>query len=117
MSEKTKIAAVGDGSHDAAMFEASDVSVCLDERPQIAADLNISSNDILTLPLVYRICRETGRVFLITSAGMAVLKILLLVLGLAETLPLWLILFADCLAGIASVLYALTCLTLEKRRA
>ena len=109
------IAAVGDGDHDAALFGAADVSVCLESAPRGLADLSICSDDLLTLPRLYRICRETERVFLLSVLGLAGVRLLLLILGFAGTLPPALVLILDFLFMAGAVLYALSCLTLERR--
>ena len=113
--EREKIAAVGDGVHDSVMFEAADVSVCMDEKPDDAVDLSICTDDILTLPQVYRICKETERALWISVIGVAGVKLLLCILGLFQVLPLTLLAVFDCAVGTAAVIYSLTCLTLEHR--
>ena len=60
------IAAVGDGNHDTALFEASDVSVAFEKDITEIADISICTGDILSLPLVYKICTETEKMLIIT---------------------------------------------------
>ena len=114
-SDRVRIAAVGDGNHDEAMFDAADVSVCMEQAPTGIADLSICSDDILTIPRVYRICRETERAMFVSAIGIAAVKLILCLLGLFHVVPLTLIAVFDCMSGIAAVIYSLTCLTLENR--
>jgi Cd2+/Zn2+-exporting ATPase len=114
-SDRERIAAVGDGNHDEALFEAADVSVCMEREPSDIADLSICSDDILTIPRVYRICRETELAMLISAFGVAGVKVILCLLGLLHVIPLALIATLDFAAGTAAVIYSLTCLTLENR--
>ncbi|MBR4456400.1 MAG: HAD-IC family P-type ATPase [Solobacterium sp.] len=114
-SDRERIAAVGDGSHDEAMFEAADISVCMEQKPSGIADLSICSDDILTIPRVYRICRETERIMLASAVGVAGVKLMLCFLGLFHVIPISLVAVFDSVFGIVAVIYSLTCLTLENR--
>lgn len=115
--EKAKIACIGDGYHDSDMFEASDVSVCLEPGENVPpAQVTVDSDDILRIPLAYRICRETERMLLINTAGLAGIKILLAVLGAAAVLPTAAVAGIDCAAGMGAVIYALTSLTLDRKK-
>ena len=113
--DRTKIAVVGDGVHDQAMFDAADVSVCMERNPDSDVDLSICSDDILTIPQVYKICKDTERVLYFSVFGLAGMKVLLCVLGLLQALPLTLLAVLDFAAGAAAVIYSLTCLTLDQR--
>ena len=113
--ESGKIAAVGDGVHDSVMFDAADVSVCMDVKPDKDVDLSICTDEILTLPQIYRICRESERTLWISVFGVAGAKLLLCILGLFQVLPLTFLAVFDCAVGTAAVIYSLTCLTLEHR--
>ena len=111
-----RIACVGDGLHDAEMFAEGDISICLEHRQESSqADINIESPDILRVPLAYRICRETERMFMITTAGLAAVKLILAIFGLAEQLPLTAVTVIDFVFSAAAVIYALTSFTLDKR--
>ena len=113
--ESGKIAAVGDGVHDSVMFDAANVSVCMDVKPDKDVDLSICTDEILTLPQIYRICRESERTLWISVFGVAGAKLLLCILGLFQVLPLTFLAVFDCAVGTAAVIYSLTCLTLEHR--
>ena len=114
--DRAHIASVGDGFHDSAMFEASDISVCLEPMEEdIPAKVCIYSDNILRIPLAYRICRETERIFLLNSAVLAAVKILLAILGAASVLSTAAVACADFAVGAAAVIFALTSFTLEKR--
>lgn len=113
--DRAFIAAVGDGIHDKAMFDAADVSVCMEMSPDNEVDLSICSDDILTIPQVYKICKDTERVLYSAVFGLAGMKLLLCVLGLLQALPLTLLAVIDFAAGAAAVIYSLTCLTLDHR--
>ena len=111
-----KIACVGDGYHDAAMFRAADLSVCLEPKAETPeADVTIFSADITRIPLAFRICRVTELTLLIHACALLGVKILLAVLGAAAVLSTGLVAALDFLFGAAAVIHALTCLTLEKR--
>lgn len=115
--EKARIACVGDGYHDTEMFREADISVCLEPQSDgVHADINIFSNDITRIPLALRISRRTELTLLIHAAGIAGLKIFLAVLGAVSVLRSGVIAGLDCAFGIAAVIHALTCLTLEKRK-
>ncbi len=114
--EKARIACVGDGVHDLEMFDASDVSVCLEpgkDAPQ--AMVTVDSEDILRIPLAYRICRETERTLFFTAVGLATAKLILAILGVACILTPAAAAGIDCALGVISVIWALTGLTLERR--
>ena len=114
--DKAKIACIGDGYHDAEMFEASDISICFDsQRETDKVDICIYSEDILKVPQTFRICRETERVFLINLIGLFLEKVLLSILGVTAVLPTAAITGIDFAFSAAAVLYALTCFTLNKR--
>ena len=113
--DRSKIAVVGDGVHDTAMFEEADVSVCMEQIPDNGVDLSVCSDDILTIPQVYKICKDTERVFYATVFGLFGVKLLLCVLGLFQVLPLMLLAVVDFAADAAAVIYSLTCLTLDRR--
>ena len=111
-----RIACVGDGYHDAAMFRAADLSVCLEPKAETPeADVTIFSEDITRIPLAFRICRVTELTLLIHACALLGVKILLAVLGAAAVLSTGLVAALDFLFGAAAVIHALTCLTLEKR--
>ena len=111
-----RIACVGDGYHDAAMFRAADLSVCLEPKAETTeADVTIFSEDITRIPLAFRICRVTELTLLIHACALLGVKILLAVLGAAAVLQTGLVAALDFLFGAAAVIHALTCLTLEKR--
>ena len=98
------------------MFAEGDISICLEPRQKSSqADINIESSDILRVPLAYRICRETERMFMITTAGLAAEKLILAIFGLAEKLPLTAVNVIDFVFSAAAVIYALTSFTLDKR--
>ena len=114
--DRTPIASVGDGCHDAEMFRASDISVCLQPRSgDDPADISIFSERIGRIPLAYRICRSTERTLLINTLALLLVKLLLGILGAASVLHKGVVAGLDCGFGIAATIYALTCLTLEKR--
>ena len=98
------------------MFREADVSVCLEpQSDDQRANITVYSDDITRIPLALRICRRTERTLMIHTAGIAGLKILLAVLGAASVLQTGVVVGLDCSFGIAAVIHALTCLTLEKR--
>ena len=113
--DRSWIAAVGDGNHDTAMFEASDVSVSFRINSEQVSDLVICSDDILSLPLVYRICKETERIFYITLFGISGIKLLLCILGLSGVLPLGILTLINFSVEAGAVIYSLTSLTLENQ--
>ena len=115
--DRARIACVGDGYHDADMFREADISVCLEPRDEApGANVSIFPNNISLIPLAFRIARITERTLLINCAGLLGVKILLAVLGAAAVFQTGLVAGLDFLFGAAATVYALTCLTLEKRR-
>ena len=113
--ERAKIACVGDGFHDARMFEEADVSVTMNPGEGEDADVRICSEDILGIPAAYRYARESERILQIGVITVALVKILLCVLGCAAVLPAAAVAAVDFAVGTAAVIYALTSLTMEKR--
>ncbi|MBR4473164.1 MAG: HAD-IC family P-type ATPase [Oscillospiraceae bacterium] len=114
--EKARIACAGDGFHDAWMFEAADVSVSMNADGGESADVRILSEDILGIPSAYRFCRESGRILEIGAITVLLVKLMLCILGCAAVLPLPMILAVDFLVEAGAVIYALTSLTMEKRK-
>jgi len=99
------------------MFREADISVCLEPRDEApGANVSIFPNNISLIPLAFRIARITERTLLINCAGLLAVKILLAVLGAAAVFQTGLVAGLDFLFGAAATVYALTCLTLEKRR-
>ena len=114
--DRAKIAVIGDGFHDSEMFQAGDISVCLEPKEEeFQADIIVFSEDITRLPLSFRISRITERLLLINTATILFVKILLAILGAASVMHTGTIAGIDCLFGVAACIYALTCFTLEKR--
>ncbi len=114
--EKAKIVCVGDGYHDADMFDEADVSVCLEPQKETdSAEVIIHSADIMRIPLIFRICRETERILLINSLVLLASKLLLGILGASFVLPIISVSLIDGIVSAAAVIYALTSLTLERR--
>lgn len=113
--DRARVAAVGDGKHDAAMFQSSDVSVSFDQKPDDEVDLRIVSDDILCLPLVYHICRDTQRTLKISALGLAAVKLLFCILGVSKVLSPVVLVILQFAIEAGAVVFALTCLTLERR--
>ena len=114
--ESARIASVGDGYHDAEMFNESDVSVCLDPKTEERlADVCIFSDEIGRIPLAFRIARKTERILLINCLALLIVKITLGILGVAAVLQTGTIAAIDAFFGIAATIYALTCLTMERQ--
>ncbi|MBO7670075.1 MAG: HAD-IC family P-type ATPase, partial [Oscillospiraceae bacterium] len=114
--EKARIACVGDGFHDAAMFEASDVSVSMNPAGGEKPDIRICSDDILGIPAAYRFSRESERILQIDVITLILVKLLLVILGCASVLPLSAVVPVDFLVSAAAVIFALTSLTMDKRK-
>lgn len=114
--EKARIACVGDGFHDAAMFEASDISLSMSPSGGEKTDIRICSEDILGIPSAYRFSRESERILQIDAITVILVKLLLVILGCASILPLSAIVPIDFLVSAAAVIFALTSLTMEKRK-
>lgn len=114
--EKARIACVGDGFHDAAMFEAGDVSLSMSPTGGENTDLRICSEDILGIPSAYRFCRESERILQIDVITVILIKLLLVIFGCASVLPLPFAAAVDFLVSTAAVIFALTSLTMEKQR-
>lgn len=114
--DKARITCIGDGYHDAEMFRQADVSVCLEAwEEENQADIRIFSDEIVRIPLAYRISRLTERFLLIHAAALLFVKLILAILGAAAVLPLAVVITVDFLACAAVVLHGLSCLTMEKR--
>ena len=115
--DRAAIAAVGDGNHDSAVFQEADISICMGTgQDDIVPDLMIESGSILTIPQIYRICRESERIFYITVASVLGSKLLLTVLGISGLLKPLTITVADFVITVIALIISLTCLSLDERR-
>ncbi len=101
--DRAHLACVGDGYHDADMFEEADISVCLESGYKTEADVRIRSDDIMTLPASYRICRSGRRLLTAVLTALLAAKLLFCVAGCAGLLPAALLLTLDGICGIAAV--------------
>lgn len=92
------LAYVGDGFHDADMFENADVGIALnamgDEQAEDAADVILMDDDILRVPAVMRIVFDIARLLqenVILLGGSKLLLLILALSGLLSLLPAMLI--------------------------
>lgn len=115
--DRAAIAAVGDGNHDSAVFRESDISICMGTGYEdVSPDLTIESGNILGIPQIYTICRESERILYITVSSVFGSKFIMAVLGLSGLLKPLVITVADFLITITALIASLTCLSLSERR-
>ena len=88
------LAYVGDGFHDADMFENADVGIALnamgDDQAEDAADVILMDDDILRVPAVMRIVSDIARLLqenVILLGGSKLLLLILALSGLLSLLP------------------------------
>lgn len=90
---------VGDGINDAPVLIESDTGVSMggvgSDAAIEASDAVLVSDDLSTVPLAVRISRKTRSVVLQNIIFSITVKIVLMVLGLLNIVPLWVAVFAD----------------------
>ncbi|MCR5135943.1 MAG: HAD-IC family P-type ATPase [Oscillospiraceae bacterium] len=111
--ERARIACVGDGTHDAQMFQQSDIAVCMNAGKDNTAEVNLYEDDIMAVPRSYRICRKAARMLWICVALTAALKLLLLILGITGVVAPGAAAAVDCACGAGTAVYALTGFSLD----
>ena len=111
--EKARIVCVGDGTHDAPMFQQSDIAVCMNAQNGSPAEVNLYEDDLMAVPCSYRICRRAARLLWGSIAALAAVKLILLVLGLTGVASFGLTAVAECLIGCAAAIFDLTAFSME----
>ncbi len=106
--EHAHIACVGDGYHDAEMFQQSDIAVCLNAENAKGAEVSIFSGDILQIPRSFRICRHAFRMLVICLSVLLTAKLALCLLGLFSVVSMPAVCAVEAVLGAASVIYTLT---------
>lgn len=108
---------VGDGFHDADMFESADVGIALnamgDSRAEDAADVILMDDDILRVPAVMKIVSAITRLLQENVILLAAAKLVLLILALSGMLPLLPAALLNMLCGCLACLNALRSFTIE----
>ena len=83
---------IGDGFHDAGMFESADVGIAMnamgDDLAENAADVILMDDDIQRIPAVFRIVTGVARLLMTDVGLLSGSRLLLLVLGLSGTISI-----------------------------
>ena len=90
--DRSKLCYVGDGIHDSELIQKSDLGIAMNalkaENAMETADFAVLGNDIMTLPILMRICVSAYRISWMNTFFLAGVKLILLVLALTGVLPL-----------------------------
>ena len=109
-SERNRVTFLGDGINDSPVIATADFGMSMGTGSEIAnntADGILISNDIGMLPKIIKIAKKTMRIvkFNITLSLLA--KLVVLIVGLFGTAPIWLAVLADTGVTLLTVLNAL----------
>ena len=92
MGKGETLAYVGDGFHDADMFDNADIGIALnamgDEQAEDAADVILMDDDIMRVPAIMRIVSDVSRLIQENLVLLGASKLLLLILALSGLLSL-----------------------------
>lgn len=109
-SEKNKVTFLGDGINDSPVIATADFGMSMGTGSEIAnntADGILISNDIGMLPKIIKISKKTMRIVKFNITFSLLAKLVVLVVGLFGTAPIWLAVLADTGVTLLTVLNAL----------
>lgn len=107
LKKEGKTIFVGDGINDSPVLAAADFSISIGEGTEIAnntADSILISNNLNTLPEIIKISRKTMYVLKENIIFSLVMKLIVLIAGIAGIAPIWLAVFADVGVTIITIL-------------
>ena len=113
------LAYVGDGFHDAAMFEKADIGIALkptgDSEDETSADLVLMDDELMRVPSAIRLSVQLRRIMMENIALFCVSRVLILFLGLIHWLSLSAAAFLTMLFGVVLMLNALRSFLLKEQ--
>ncbi len=109
-SKKNKVTVLGDGINDSPVIATADFGMSMGTGSEIAnntADGILISNEIGMLPNIIRVAKKTMRIVKFNIAFSLIAKLVVLIVGLFGTAPIWLAVLADTGVTLLTVLNAL----------
>ena len=109
-AEHNKVTFLGDGINDSPVIATADFGMSMGTGSEIAnntADGILVSNDIAMLPSIIKVAKKTMRIVKFNIAFSLLAKLIVLVVGLFGTAPIWLAVLADTGVTLLTVLNAL----------
>ena len=109
-AEKNKVTFLGDGINDSPVIATADFGMSMGTGSEIAnntADGILISNDIASLPTIIRVAKKTMRIVKFNITFSLLAKLVVLIVGLFGTAPIWLAVLADTGVTLLTVLNAL----------
>lgn len=109
-SERNRVTFLGDGINDSPVIATADFGMSMGTGSEIAnntADGILISNDIGMLPKIIKISKKTMRIVKFNITFSLLAKLVVLVVGLFGTAPIWLAVLADTGVTLLTVLNAL----------
>ena len=114
---KGKFIFVGDGINDAPVIARADIGVSMGALGSDAAieasDVVLMDNSISALPVAIDISKRTMWIVLENIAGSLAIKIIVMILGLMDIVPLWAATFADVGVMVLAVFNAMRALKMN----
>lgn len=105
-----KVTFLGDGINDSPVIATADFGMSMGTGSEIAnntADGILISNDIAMLPNIIKVAKKTMRIVTFNIAFSLLAKLVVLIVGLFGTAPIWLAVLADTGVTLLTVLNAL----------
>ncbi len=109
-SERNRVTFLGDGINDSPVIATADFGMSMGTGSEIAnntADGILISNDIGMLPKIIKIAKKTMRIVKFNITFSLLAKLVVLIVGLFGTAPIWLAVLADTGVTLLTVLNAL----------
>lgn len=109
-SKKNKVTFLGDGINDSPVIATADFGMSMGTGSEIAnntADGILISNEIGKLPNIIKVAKKTMRIVKFNIAFSLIAKLVVLIVGLFGTAPIWLAVLADTGVTLLTVLNSL----------